>query len=228
MKPARRVVTRSPHQNVGVVCCPWLQSDPIEYESITERWFLLNAVMLPRLRRIVHQPFRLELPPLGVSEMPATYVPDFLLEFESEESIVIEVKPAAFLIKHREKLMAAAEVLRARGHTFFVITDEHLRGAASMAEATQIRRMAKGSRPEDDIARALSVLQDVPGYLSAGELCDLAAIDLHVVGWLVGRGLVEIERPRGIDEATLVMDLTVLENDHAALSVGRWFAASPW
>lgn len=228
MKPARRVVTRSPHQNVGVVCCPWLQAEPVEFESITERWFLMNAVMLPRLQRIVHQPFRLDLPPLGATEQATTYVPDFLLEFVYGESIVIEVKPEAFLIKHRAKLLAAAEVLRARGHTFFVITDKHLRAAASMADAMQLRRMAKGTRPEDEVARALSVLQDVPGYTSAGDLCDVASIDLSFVGWLVGRGLVEIERPRGIDERTLVGHLSLTEDSHAALSVGRWFTAAPW
>ncbi len=187
MKPARRVVTRSPSNNVGVVCCPWLQPDPIEFESILERWFLMIAVLLPRLKRIEHQPFRLELPPFGEETKGTTYVPDFLLHFESGESVVIEVKPCAFLKKHCDKLLAAAEVLRAKGQAFFVITDKALRSTAPMADAMQIRRMAKGQCSDEEVARTLAILADQPSYLSARDLRALARVELHVIAWLVGR-----------------------------------------
>lgn len=227
MKPARRVVTRSPHRNVGVVCCPWLQPDPIEFESILERWFLTVAVLLPRLQRIEHQPFRLELPPREDNTKPTTYVPDFLLHFDSGESVIIEVKPSTFLKKHHAKLAAAAEGLRAQGKPFFVITEKNLRSAAPMADAIQIRRIARGEFPGADVARALAALADEPGYLTAGELSARAGVGRDVVAWLVGRRLVGTKAPRVVDDATLVIHLDK-EDSHAALSVGRWFATAPW
>jgi hypothetical protein len=228
MKPARRVVTRSPHQNVGVVCCPWLQADPIEFESITERWFLTIAVLLPRLQHIEHQPFRLELPPTGDGAKATTYVPDFLLQFASGESVVIEVKPSAFLQKHRAKLTAAADAIRVQEKTFFVITEKDLRSAGSMADAMQIRRMAKGECADADVARALAVLANEPGYLAAGELSARACVGRAVVAWLVGRRLVGTKAPRVVDDATPVIHLDKEEDSYAALSVGRWFATAPW
>jgi len=228
MKPARRVVTRSPSQNVGAVCCPWLQPESIEHESITERWFLMIAVLLPRLKRIDHQPFRIELPPVDESAKGSTYVPDFLLQFESGESVVVEVKPSAFLLKHRAKLLAAAEVLRAQGLTFLVITDQALRSTASMSEAIHIRREAKGQCRQEDADRALAVLANQPGYVSVGDLCTISQVDRGVVAWLVGRGMVGTKAPRVVDDATLVIDLDKEEDSHAALSTGRWFASAPW
>ncbi|MFT7775344.1 Tn7 transposase TnsA N-terminal domain-containing protein [Roseateles sp.] len=227
MKPARRVVTRSPHKNVGVVCCPWLQVDPIEFESIMERWFLTVAVLLPRLQRIEHQPFRLELPPREDSTKPTTYVPDFLLTFDSGEQVVIEVKPSAFLKKHHAKLTAAADALRAQEKTFFVITEKNLRSAGPMADAMQIRRIARGEFPDADVARTLAVLADESGYVAAGELSARAGVGRDVVAWLVGRRLVGTKAPRVVDDATLLIHLDK-EDCHAALSVGRWFAATPW
>lgn len=228
MKPARRVVTRSPSQNVGVVCCPWLQAEPIEHESITERWFLLIAVLLPRLQRIAHQPFRLELPSMGDGTMDVTYVPDFLLQFESGESVVIEVKPEKFLPEHRAKLAAAAEALRAQGQAFFVVTDKVLRSTLSMPDAVQIRRTAKGQVADEEVERALTVLSEHPGYLTAAELSSRAEVGLYVVAWLVSRGLVGTKVPDLVDGSTLVIDLAKEEDCHAALSVGRWFATAPW
>ena len=61
MKPARPVVTRSPHRMVGMVCCPWLQDQPIEHESMLERHFIMAALSIPGLRHIQHQPFKLHL-----------------------------------------------------------------------------------------------------------------------------------------------------------------------
>lgn len=228
MKPARRVVTRSPSKNVGVVCCPWLQSEAIEFESVTERWFLMIAVLLPRLQRIFHQPFRMELPPIGDSTKCATYVPDFLLQCESGEHVVVEVKPLAHVLKHREKLLAAAEVLRSQGQPLFVITDKDLQCAATMADAMHIRRMAKGHCKQEDVKRTLSVLVEQPGYITADELSARAMVGVDVIAWLVGRGLVGTKAPRIVDDATLVIDLAKQEDDHVALSIGRWFAASPW
>jgi len=228
MKPARRVVTTSPSQNVGVVCCPWLQAEPIEHESITERWFLLIAVLLPRLQRIAHQPFRLELPSMEDGTADATYVPDFLLQFESGESVVVEVKPEKFLPKHLAKLTAAAEVLRAQGQAFFVVTDKDLRSTLSMPDAVHIRRIAKGHVSDEEVERALAALSAYPGYLTAGELSARAGVGLHVVGWLVSRGRVGTKVPDIVDDATLVIDLAKEEDSHAALSVGRWFATAPW
>jgi len=231
MKPARRVVTRAPSQNVGVVCCQWLQAEPIEFESLTERSFLLPGVLLPRLKHIKHQPFRLELPPDGSGTHDAkgtAYVPDFLLVFTSGELVVVEVKPAKFVPKHRARLLAAAEVLRGSGHSFFVITDKHLAAVASAAEATRARRLAKGSQPIDEARRTLAALAGAPGWVTVGELCAVADVGIDVVAWLVGRAMVGSKAPCAIHEQALVIDLDKEEDCHAALSVGRWFAATPW
>jgi hypothetical protein len=231
MKPARRVVTRAPSQNVGVVSCPWLQAEDIEHESITERWFLVLAVLLPRLQRIQHQPFQLELPPADAGAddaKAATYVPDFLLEFKSGERVVVEVKPEKFVPKHRARLLAAAEVLKSRDHSFFVITDRHLESTASMAEGIEMRRRAKGPRPVEETQRALAALAAALGYVTVGELCAVADVSIGAVAWLVGRAMVGTKTPSVTHEQTLVIHLDKEEDCNAALSVGRWFASKAW
>ncbi|MBQ1765010.1 MAG: TnsA endonuclease N-terminal domain-containing protein, partial [Aquincola sp.] len=165
------------------------------------------AVLLPRLRRIVHQPFRLELPCAEDGASEVTYVPDFSLEFESGKRGVVEVKPEKFLPKHRAKLAAAAEALRAQGQTFFVVTDKDLRSTLSMPDAVQIRRIAKMQCSDEEVERTLAVLSDSPGFLTAGELSTRAGVGLHVVAWLVSRARIGTKGPGIVKDATLVIDL---------------------
>jgi len=230
MKPARVIVTRSPHRMVGMVCCPWLQDEPIHHESITERWFICLAVMLPRLGRIQHQPFEMSLPD-GCGKdrrSEGTYTPDFLLQFDTGEQIVVEVKPEVFVDKHRRKLQNAASQLRQRKLLFHVVTDEQMEKLAALGEATLLRRQGKSHHRADDIARVVNLLEDFGRGIEAASLCERAAVSFELVTWLVARGEAYAERPFGFTVKSIVFPMSVTEVNHANVYVERWFGTSAW
>jgi hypothetical protein len=43
-EPARAVIRRSPHINVGAITIPWFQPEPIEWESQLERSCIYAAI----------------------------------------------------------------------------------------------------------------------------------------------------------------------------------------
>lgn len=232
MKPARRVVTRSPHRMVGRVCCPWLQTDPIEHETMLEHRFIVIALALPGLRRIRHQPFRLTLPPsetgpTGDARDP-TYVPDFLLEFDNDDQVVVEVKPAVFVAKAESKLKAAADVLRPRGHAFFVVTDLALDAITGEHEATCTKRRARQLHRTPDIEAALAAVERHPDGVPAGHLCDVAAISIDLIRSLVARGELHADTPFAVSASTVVQPLSSQEARHGAIRVANWLGIAAW
>ncbi len=134
----RKVVTRSPHRRVGIIPCPWLQSTPVEYESLLERDFVRLALFSPGLLAVYSQPFKIDLGEDG------TYTPDFLLSYPKSARLVVEVKPNVFSKsdKNQKLFAAAAQTLRKNGFEFCVATESQIRKRDRHENAAVLLRYA--------------------------------------------------------------------------------------
>lgn len=118
----RKVITRSPHREVGTVNAQWLLSHPVHHESHLERRFIMTCLACPCVRDLEHQPEEIELP----GDRPKNYTPDFRVTFKDGQQEIVEVKPRKFVAKHQDKLGAAARVYLNRDMKFHVITDQEI------------------------------------------------------------------------------------------------------
>jgi len=164
-KPARKVVTRSPGHTVRLINLPHLQKTGIEADSSLERDFTYRVLPFPFVRRIVHQPFTLEL-------SCGRYTPDFLVAFEDGSGATVEVKPRSKIKHYEEKFAEARVMLATKSLSFLVAHDLLLKREDLHERARIIRRYAKGTYPASEKALVLSALSDVPMGLSLKELLD--------------------------------------------------------
>ena len=89
---SRKVVTRAPHREVGVVNPAWLLDHSVHHESHLERRFIMVALACPVVSDIVHQPFTMDLNWDGPEGR--RYTPDFKLTFWRKAKPVM-FRPAA-------------------------------------------------------------------------------------------------------------------------------------
>jgi hypothetical protein len=188
-KPARKVVTRSPHRPVGIVACSWIQDYAIEYESQLERRFIHQILILPFVRRVLHQPFKLGY---QVDGKLHTYIPDFLIQLSDDTKLVIEVKPRKFVKKHLIKLTAAEEILSTHGIRFLVITDEEIDDGVKSINVSLILRYARGSISEQTQQQCLNILRNAKIPLSISELKATTNATEGDILYLAGRRIVSL------------------------------------
>ena len=160
--PARKVVTRSPKRNVGLVSCPWFQSQAIEHESRLEKHFVLRAMLSPIVKAIAHQPFELSL---GGKER---YIPDFMLSFKNGQRVVVEVKRAERIKALKERLDRIAARLAEDGLTFFVVHQGQIEGASRAERAALLRRYAMLQVDRQMLDAAVRLVRSKPSGISIG------------------------------------------------------------
>ena len=215
---AKVVVRRAPGNTVRAINLPHLQSVAIEAASSLERDFTYVALAFPFVRRIVHQPFVLELE-LG------TYTPDFLVCFLDGSRAVAEVKPAKFISKFQEKLDQARSALGAHAITFLIAHDGHLRKDGIESRAKQIRRYAKGAYPQAECELARSILKSAS---SGVRIRDLVAggVQKTTVLHMVSHQQLEIGRDLDIADEAIVRlpTITTREGCHA-IRFASWLDA---
>ncbi len=186
MKPPRKIVTRSPHRRVGYVPCPWLQQDHVAYESLLEASFIRIALLCPDLNELHHQPFRLDLGPLG------TYTPDFLLKCRSFQNLVVEIKPSAHVAKHAAKLNAAKKVLEEKGCHLLLHTEAEIYGDDRGERAGQIQRQARSFIPAKTVNQIVGRLPEIKFPISADALAKKLGVNVAQVLYLVGRRYLQV------------------------------------
>ncbi len=135
----RKVVTRSPHREVGIVNPAWLLDHSVQHESHLEKCFIMVALSCPVVVDIEHQPLHIFL----ASNQTQKYTPDFKITFRDGDSVIVEVKPRVFVAKHAERLQAAESQFRATGQKFLVITDEHINAKGLSARALLLMRYGR-------------------------------------------------------------------------------------
>lgn len=135
----RKVVTRSPHREVGIVNASWLLDHGVEHESHLERRFIIVALACPVVTDITHQPFEIFLGP----DKTHRYTPDFLVTFANGDKVVIEVKPRVFVKDHKARLEAAKGALAAMGFRFLVVTDKEIDAHGLSSRALLLMRYGR-------------------------------------------------------------------------------------
>jgi len=221
-QPIRKVVTRSPHRSVGILACSWLQNHPIEYESQLERRFLQQILILPIVKRVVHQPFRLEYLEGGTTR---TYVPDFLLLLSDGVMVVVEVKPRKFLKDHHHKLAEAQRILAEKNMPFLVITDKEIDDEIKVDNASYLLRFARGSASDEAKHRCLETLRASPDGLRLDELIRKSGVPERDVLYFIGRTTLSIDTSKLITNATIVH--IPKEEQHDYLHFINWFNTAP-
>ncbi|QIM52739.1 TnsA endonuclease N-terminal domain-containing protein [Hydrogenophaga crocea] len=162
-RSARKVVTRSPARSVRLINLPHLQSEAIEAESSVERDFAHLAALYPFTRRILHQPFRLDLD-------DRKYTPDFLVEFDDRSSIVIEVKVESKLERFESVYQAAKAKLAAHGVCLKIAHDQMIRTEGRAERALLIRRYSKDHCNEGEAQAILGLAQESQTGVRMSEL----------------------------------------------------------
>lgn len=219
-KPGRQVVTRSPHRRVGYVSCPWFQDYQIQYESLLEQSFVRIALLCPQVSSIESQPFKLSLP--GGS----TYTPDFLVRCSSGELVVVEVKPRAFVQKHRSKLQEAGVSLESYGYRFILSTDEEIHQDGRSERAALILRYARCADGVDHARKFLARPPQIKYPAALGEVALACGLEFHQAMGLVGRRCLWLNEDLSLN---LVYDLnTLTEARHGNLSASTWLGSADW
>jgi hypothetical protein len=154
----RKVVTRAPHREVGLVNPAWLLDHAVEHESHLERRFIISALACPVLVDIVHQPMTLTLPAVADAK-PQTYTPDFKLRLRDGTVIIVEVKPQKFVAKHASMLLQAEQLVRAEGYRFLTVTDAHIDGNELAARSMLLMRYGRLQFGDADAKANLDLLR---------------------------------------------------------------------
>ncbi|MFH0131903.1 Tn7 transposase TnsA N-terminal domain-containing protein [Variovorax sp. VaC1] len=160
---SRKVVTRAPHREVGVVNAGWLLNHPVEHESHLERRFVMVALSCPVVRDIVHQPFTLTVEGDDAGAKATRYTPDFKITFRDDTSLIVEVKPEIFARKHAERLRLIERRLRDEGVRFFLATDELIDGNGLSARAMLLMRYGRLRFSDEQALNCLKALRDACG-----------------------------------------------------------------
>ena len=137
----RKVVTRSPHREVGVVNPGWLLDHSVHHESWLERRFIMVALSCPVVRDIKHQPCEIQLP-LESGET-CKYTPDFLLSLIDGTEVIAEVKPEKFVPEHAEKLNKAKVAFGLLGVGFETFTEQVIDANGLSARAALLMRYGR-------------------------------------------------------------------------------------
>jgi hypothetical protein len=219
MKPARKVVTRSPHRSVGYVACAGIDGSHAEHESSLEKSFVLIANVCSCVKGLGPQPFRIEW--RDSEDKVRTYVPDFQVHFNDGSKAVIEVKPEKFVAKNRELFQAATKHLARANQNFYVLTDKQLTPARTDT-ALLMRRYRRTALPADQVEHATRLVTDGLSWTEAQS----SAVPLHVWYGLLGQRLVHIKVADL--QATTRLFLGRGEEHDSQVQFQRWFGCSPW
>lgn len=154
----RKVVTRNPHREVGVLNPGWLLDHPVEHESNLEKNFIMVALACPVVKDIVHQPIELEL--TGEDGKTQKYTPDFRVRLTDDTDLIIEVKPEVFLAENKQKHELAKRQLSDVGMPFLVVTDKHINANGLGARAILLMRYARLTFDAETAFECKKMLED--------------------------------------------------------------------
>lgn len=222
MPAARKVVTRSPKRNVGLINCPWFQDKPIEHESRLEKHFVLRAMLFPGLKSIQHQPFHMPLVVHG-----KRYTPDFLLTFSSGEGLVFEVKRAERIKGEKDRFGEIASLCSHAGLRFFVVHQGQIEGRRRAERAALIRRYAMHDLNPAIAQEVAEHVRQRKAGVSIKTLKKKFGISQEQVFAMVARRLIAANRELLLGDDDLLVP-TYSEINDASIQFGNWFGCAPW
>lgn len=213
----RKIVSGSPHREVGVINPRWLLDHPVHHESHLERRFVMSALACPVITDIVHQPITVDLD----GETGGRYTPDYRLNFKDGDWTYIEVKPQVFLEKHALRLKAAEQYFSSRGEKYLVITDRHIDKDELGKKAMLLMRYARMQFSENETQACLKEFEYyTEKYV---EFKDLLASGLSdaLIWHMVARH--ELRIPPGIDMGMEVPVSINCEKENCHDQLCAWF-----
>jgi hypothetical protein len=219
VRPARRVVTRSPHRSVGLVAAPWLQPQAIEHESELEKRFLDIAVVCPSVFCIHSQPFVL------ADIAGGNYTPDYLVRLRGGVELVVEVKPERFVERDRERFNAATAKLAERRIDFYVL-NEHVLDERRSSQGRLWRRYAMAALDERMHA-ALSGLAAQPDGVSMADAVAAGIAMAVIYRALARRELLSVDALKLSTQSRLITPQS-LEPCNERLYFDRWVGCTSW
>ena len=154
----RKVVTRNPHREVGVLNPGWLLDHPVEHESNLEKNFIMVALACPVVKDIVHQPITLVL--VHPNGETSKYTPDFRIRLIDDTLLIVEVKPEVFVAENSLKLDLAKAQLATEAMPFMVVTDKHINANGLSTRAILLMRYARLSFDEDAALECKTLLEE--------------------------------------------------------------------
>ncbi len=154
----RKVVTRTPSREVGVVNPSWLLDRPVEHETFLEKCFIMVALSCPVVTEIIHQPIKMKL--VHGPDDTETYTPDFKIVFCDGDHTIVEVKATHFVQKNQRKLDAAKRQLASDGLKFDLFTEKEINKNGLSARAILLMRYARMTFSELDALECKRLLEE--------------------------------------------------------------------
>lgn len=220
MSPGRQLLTRSPHRRVGLISCPWLQSEQIQYESLLEKSFVQIALLCPFVKIIKSQPFRITL------SNGKSYTPDYLLSCFHADKVVVEVKPSVFIEKHRELLLMAKTALESMGYAFIVCSDHEIKSNNRSGKASEILRQARSKDSEKDFQSVCLKLDRLNFPQTIESLSSWLGLTQFQVMGFIGRRKLFVRPDLSLD--SIFSFDAYRESGNEQLSPGSWLGYSNW
>ncbi|MFC3149189.1 Tn7 transposase TnsA N-terminal domain-containing protein [Piscinibacterium candidicorallinum] len=170
-RPARQVVTRSPHRSVFRVQVSTDEGrSAVQAESGLERDFLRVATLAPvPIAAVVEQPRTFEAPDPETQGW-VRYTPDFQIDFVDGSSVCIEVKPRAHLRGSWKRFDSIRCHLRSLGHPLVFITDHALRLTRRVHLSSAWHRYRNHSVSAARLHRIERAVRNAPSGITLHEL----------------------------------------------------------
>jgi hypothetical protein len=211
---ARKVVTRSPHREVGIVNAGWLLDHPVGHESRLERRFVIAALSCPVVQDIVQKPIRIALEDLGAHQNKRIYTPTFKVDLRDGASIIIEVKPRSFVREHAGLLDAVERELRNGGLRFLVLTEVAIDGKALSTRAMLLMRYGRLRFADADAHQCLEALRSACKEDIAVKVLVQQGLPEALIWNLVARHECRVPADFAVDEHQVVTTKPFQGNNH--------------
>lgn len=207
----RKVVTRAPHREVGIVNASWLLDHEIEHESHLEKRFIMVALSCPVVVDVAHQPFEVWLDP----EKTKKYTPDFLVTFGNGDKVVVEVKPEVFLKENQALHHAARHALAIMGFQFLVVSDKQIDAHGLSSRALLLMRYGRLFLDEAQALQCRQILEDrFQGSASVTDLLEHGVAE-ETIWNLVARHQLKVPSGISLSPAETVSRHSTKEDCHA-------------
>lgn len=201
-RPARVIVRRSPHREVGHVNAPWLLDHSIEHESWLERNFIYVALACPVVVDVEHQPETIEFTLADGSVH--RYTPDFRVSLADMTKVVAEIKPGQYVAQHAAVLAAAAANYQSQGEHFMVVTHKQIYHNSRSARAILLMRYGRLQFTPEQAQECKQLLEaQLAGSAHVQQLID-RGISQELVWHMVASHMLRTDAPLNISTAETV------------------------
>lgn len=204
-----------------MVPAPWLQADPIEWESPRERDFIYAALPCPVVCRLKSQPLQVSyLDPQGKEHI---YTPDYQVTLANGQQVLVEIKLAKFIDKHRDLFDTVAQKL-AETDTLFYVLDERMVDTRRAEEHGLWWKYARGLEPQEMVQRAMDEVR-THGHTTVEDLKSLG-ISMPVIYHCLGRALLVTDAAGPLQGDSGLKFFDHLSDELVFFE--SWFRSTPW